>query len=67
MSVRATCVLLTRCPAWRRREHGLGVNAERGNLGFDTATTVDGERETSKRQKPQGAEYRCGAQGRTTS
>jgi hypothetical protein len=26
-----------------------------------------GERETPKRQKPQGAEYRCGAQGRAGS
>ena len=46
--------------------------AERGNLRFDmvgryigrSVTRCD-ERETPKWQKPRGAEYRCGVQGRT--
>ena len=32
MSAADACLLAGRCPAWRRRELGLGFDVERGNL-----------------------------------
>jgi hypothetical protein len=64
MSLVDTCLLTRRCPALRWRELGSGSGTERVNLAPDTGLAVQlgGEAprparsETSKRQKPQGAE-----------
>jgi hypothetical protein len=64
--------LARRCLAWRWRERGLGSCTERGNLsprrgGRLTGTWVPPvvAKENPKQRKLRGAEYRCGAQGRT--
>ena len=73
MSLGVTCLLPRWCPAWRWRELGSGSGAERGNLsprydGRSLGVMPPGrEREDSKWLEPRGAEYRCGAQGRTVS
>jgi hypothetical protein len=61
-------MLPRRCPAWRWREPDLGFCMERVNLCSDSEVERRGrdlERETPQAAEPQGAEYRCGAQGRT--
>jgi len=70
-----TCLLPERCPAWRRRELGLGADTKRGNLSPRYVAAVHlgfyshpvAEREDPKGREPRGAEYRCGARGRTVS
>lgn len=52
------------CPAYRQHEPGPGSRVERVKADPDTARWVTGgERENSKRRKPQGAEYRSGDAG----
>ena len=66
MSAGDTCILPARRPVWRWRELGSGSCAERGNLRPDTGPAAAGlKREHSKQRQLQGAEYRCGTQGRT--
>ena len=74
MSLGETCLLPRWCPAWRRRELGLGSGVERGNLsprcggrGWGRGWPRGRQREDSKQQELPGAEYRCGARGRTVS
>jgi hypothetical protein len=55
-----TCFLPGRWPAYRRREPRAGSFVERGNLYSDAKGDLQAE-------DPQGAEYRCGVQGRTGS
>jgi hypothetical protein len=68
MSLGETCLLPRWCPAWRRRELGLGSGVERGNLSPRCGGREGGggrDREDPKQQELRGAEYRCGARGRT--
>src|SRR4051812_39394305 len=51
------------CPAYRQHEPGPGSRTERVKACPDTVRLVTGERESSKRRNPQGAEYRCGDAG----
>lgn len=52
------------CPAYRQHEPGPGSHMERVKADPDTVRRVTGgERENSKRRKPRGVEYRCGAAG----
>jgi len=75
MSLAGACWLARWCPAWRWRERGLGSCVERGNLSLRARgrpvvqpwPAVVRGREISKQQELRGAEYRCGAQGRTVS
>ena len=59
------------CPVYRWRELVAGAGREQENLSsryrrpVDRAAPPGREREDPKRRKPQGAEYRCEAQGRT--
>ncbi len=73
MSLAGACWLARRCPAWRWRELGLGSGMERGNLSLRACgrpvaqfwAAVGRGREIPEQRKLRGAEYRCGAQGRT--
>src|SRR5438445_9327843 len=75
MSLAEACRLARRCPAWRWRELGPGSGAERVNLssrarGRPVAQAVARGRARKgdpQAADPRGAEYRCGAQGRTVS
>jgi hypothetical protein len=55
-------------PGTRRRELGAGASTERGNPSpcrCRSGVGPAGRREYPKQRKLQGAEYRCGAGGRT--
>ena len=66
MNLGVTRLLPRWCPAYRQQEFGPGSRVELVKARLDTATSLTGgEREISKRQNPQGAEYRCGARWRT--
>lgn len=70
LSQGAACVLPWRCPVYRWRELVAGAGMEQENLGPDTSRLLvewPGEREDPEWQKPRGAEYRRGAQGRAGS
>ena len=71
----AACVWPWWCPAYRWRELGAGAGREQENLSSRYWRPVEmgevgplgAEREDPKRRTPQGAEYRCEAQGRDDS
>src|SRR6266508_395349 len=65
MSLGDTRLLPRWGPAYRQHEPDLGSRTERAKACPDTAAgrLAGGERENSKRRKPQGAEYRCGDAG----